>query len=204
MYKTTQEPWLTVTDIKQYFYCKAIPYINHILGIHEPTKEYQLQGKEAHQELSKLEKRRKTILKHIKTTKNTTKLFRIKITSHKHKLTGILDCLIINQNKYTPIEYKLTKTQKGKPHPHHKYQLVAYAIIIDDTYNTIVTKGYIYYHQDNKLTKININQTMKNHVIKAINQIRQIITTEKEPLIRPQIPKCIACGYRKHCPWTPI
>ena len=161
MYETTQQIWLTVTDIKQYFYCKAIPYINHVLGIYEQQKEYQTQGKEAHQELSKLEKRRKTILKHIKTNKNTKKLFRINITSNKHKITGILDCLIKQENKYIPIEYKQAKTQKGKPHPHHKYQLVAYAIILDDIYNTITTKGYIYYHLDDKLIKININETMK-------------------------------------------
>jgi len=204
LYETTQQIWLTVTDIKQYFYCKAIPYINHVLGIYEQQKEYQTQGKEAHQELSKLEKRRKTILKHIKTNKNTKKLFRINITSNKHKITGILDCLIKQENKYIPIEYKQAKTQKGKPHPHHKYQLVAYAIILDDIYNTITTKGYIYYHLDDKLIKININETMKNHVIKAINHIREMITTENEPLVRPQTPKCIACGYRRYCPWTPL
>jgi len=168
------------------------------------TKRIPNTGKRSTPRTIKTRKKKKNNTKTHKNKQKHQKLFRINITSNKHKITGILDCLIIQENKYIPIEYKQAKTQKGKPHPHHKYQLVAYAIILDDIYNTITTKGYIYYHLDDKLIKININETMKNHVIKAINHIREMITTENEPLVRPQTPKCIACGYRRHCPWTPL
>ena len=53
--------WLTPTDIKQYFYCKAIPYIQHVLGARVEEREYMIEAKEKHLELEYLETRRKTI-----------------------------------------------------------------------------------------------------------------------------------------------
>ena len=192
--------WLTPMDIKQYFYCRAIPYLNHVMGIYESQKEYEREGKEAHEELSRLEARRKTLLKHIKL--KGQKHFRIKLTSQRLALKGILDCLIINNREYIPIEYKTSKSHRGTIHDHHKYQLVAYALLVEDTYDTIVRKGYVYYQMDDKLLRQTVTNNMRRQVLKALESIRSMIITEQEPIIRPLPQKCRVCGYKRCCPWA--
>ena len=191
--------WLTPMDIKQYFYCRARPYLIHVMKVHESPKEYMIEGKEAHEGLSRLEARRKTLFKCINI--KGQKYFRVKLISRRLALRGVLDCLVVSNGKYIPIEYKTSKSYKGTIHSHHKYQLVAYALLVEDVYNTIVRKGYVYYHADDRLLCQAITSNMRRQVLKALESIRRMILTEQEPIVRPLPRKCRACGYKRFCPW---
>ena len=197
------EIWLTPTDIKQYFYCKAIPYLNHVMGIWEEQTEYKAQGKETHLNLQEIEKRRKTLLKHLKLPPNSKKLFRVPLRSQRLMMKGVLDCLIITPNEYIPIEYKVARKPKKVP-LNHKYQITAYALLVEDTFNTIIRKTYIYYQENDKIVKINITDSLRKGISKVICELNEIINYEKEPLVRPSPPICKACLLNKVCPWSLI
>ena len=199
MYKV----WLTPTDIKQYFYCKAIPYLNHVMDVWEPQTEYKDQGKENHLNLQKLEKRRKSLLKHLKLPLNSKKLFRVPLKSQRLMIKGILDCLIITPNEYIPVEYKVARKPKKIP-ANHKYQITAYALLVEDSFNTIVRKAYIYYQVNDKLAKVNITDSLRRGIIKVLHELNEMINYEREPLIRPFLPKCKACLLNRVCPWSLI
>ena len=193
--------WLTPTDIKQYFYCKAIPYLNHVMGIWEEQTEYKAQGKETHLNLQEIEKRRKTLLKHLKLPPNSKKLFRVSLKSQRLMMKGVLDCLIITPNEYIPIEYKVARKPKKVP-LNHRYQITAYVLIVEDVFNTIIRKAYIYYQINDKLVKANITDNLRRGVIKALHELNEVVDHEKEPLVRPSLPKCKVCLLNKACPWS--
>ena len=173
------------------------------MDIWEIQTEYKEEGKEIHLNIQQLEKRRKTLLKHLKLPPNAKKLFRIPLKSQRLMMKGLLDCLIITPNEYIPIEYKVAKKPKKIP-SNHKYQITAYALLVEDTFNTIVRKAYIYYQISDKLMKINLTDSLRKGVIKVLNELNQMIKYEKEPLVRPFLSKCKACLLNKICPWSLI
>ena len=83
-------------------------------------------------------------------------------------------------------------------------RLVAYTLLVEDNYNTIVRKGYVYYQADDKLLKQTITDNMKHQVIKALKAIRHMIKTEQKPIVRPTPQKRKACGYKRYCPWADL
>jgi len=192
---------LSVVDVKQYFFCPMIPYFNHVLGIYERTTEYEKEGREAHEELSRLESRRKTLLKKIPFKRGCDKYFRVYLYSERLGLRGLLDCLIVVGKEYIPVEYKIARSMRGKIHTHHKYQTVAYALLVEDEYSTIVRRAYLYYAVEDKLLRMNIADSQRRYVLKALDNIRLMIAEELEPTPRFEIRKCRNCGYRYYCPY---
>jgi len=193
----TSEILIDVTDVKQYFFCPRIVYFNHVLGYYERTTESEVEGKEVHEELWNKEKRRKTILKK-RSLSGYEKIFGLRLYSRRLRLKGILDCLAYKDKEYIPIEYKETNYPGYIP-ANHKYQLVAYSLLVDETYNTITRYGYIYYSKSDKLAKVKLTIDMKRYVRESVDKIINIIINEYLPPVRTRKSRCINCGYYKIC-----
>lgn len=122
------------------------------------------------------------------------------LTSKKLKLQGVLDCVIRSGGEYIPVDYKNMESNKGKPWIDHKYQLVAYALLLEENYNTVVKRGYINYIPEKLAIKIDITPTLKTHIKRIITQIEETIKKEKPPPIRVAKEKCTGgCGYKWVC-----
>jgi len=195
------EPLITVTDIKHYLYCPKIIYFEHILHAKPILGSQQREGREQHQEYVRKEARRLGAIYYIPNLREAKKLYFTKLTSKTLNLKGIIDLIIkTNKNEYIPVEYKNTRTDHGRPWTDHKYQLVAYALLIDENYKTNVKRGLINYIPEETIIKIEITQTMKTHVKRIIGNIQKIIREEKPPKIRVAKYKCTGgCGYRYLC-----
>jgi len=199
---SSSEAWLTPTDVKQYFYCRAIPYVNHVLGAWEGPTEYMAEGKEAHLNVEGLERRRRSLFKHLKVPEGSVKQFRVQLESARLRMRGALDCLLVlPSGEHVPVEYKVARRPRRLP-SHHKYQLVAYAMLVEDCRTTVVRRGHIYYSESDSLAHLRVTDGMRVAVLRALEDIRAMVAEEREPLVRPQAPKCAACGLRRACPWS--
>jgi len=83
----------------------------------------------------------------------------------------------------------------------HKYQLAAYALLIDEAFNTCVKRGFVNYIPEEKVVEIEITYSMKVYVKRVLGNIEKIIKDEKMPPIRADRKKCTGgCGFKFLCP----
>lgn len=184
---------LTVTDIKQYIYCPRIIYFTYVQPVPKKTTAKMNFGKEAHSELDRLEKRRR--LKTYDLAEGERK-FHTRLYSGRLGLEGILDMHIVSGRELYPVEFK--DTYRG-PMLNHKYQITAYAMLLEELYSLPVRKGFLYLKPLEKAIPIEITANMRLFAQEIIAKIRKLIEAEVWPRENREKKRCIDCEYRRYC-----
>ncbi len=195
------EAFVSVTDVKHYFYCPRIVYFEHVLHAKPVLGSQQVESKEAHEEYVRKELRRKDAIYYSSDFLGAEKLLFPQLSSPRLGLRGTVDLVIRTRSgEYVPVDYKNMESNRGKVWMDHKYQLVAYALLIEDCFDTLVRRGFINYIPEDLVIGLEITSTMKVHVKRVIGHIRRIIGEEKLPQVRVAKNKCSGgCGYRYLC-----
>lgn len=195
------EPFISVTDVKHYFYCPRIVYFEKVLHAKPILGSQQESSQELHEEYVKKELRRKDAILYSPEFVEAKKMFFVHLLSTKLGLQGVVDCIIKTKRKeFIPVDYKNMKSNKGKVWTDHKYQLTAYALLIDENYSTCVKRGIINYILEKHAIQLEITPTIKTHVKRALGHIKRIIQEEKLPSMRVAKKKCSGgCGYKYLC-----
>ncbi len=193
MKKNSEESYITVVDVRDYALCPKIIYFTKVIHLRERITEAMIFGREFHEEpplapiIPKLKP--KQILKNLQ------------LISHKLRLIGKADYIIITKHgEYIPVDVKWSDPEKGdKPQRHHKIQLTAYAMLIEENFKTTVKRALIYYSRAGKLIEFKISNHEKREVKSIINRIYEAIRSEEPPKVKPNPKKCMNCGYQKYC-----
>lgn len=184
---------LKVTDIKQYFYCPRIIYFTYICPVPKKVTAKMEFGREAHLELDRLEKRR-TFKRY--SFKEGERKFHTSLYSPRLGLEGRLDMHIIAGGDIFPVEFKHSS---AGPSLNHKYQLVAYAMLLEDTYNRPVRYGFIYLDPAKDVIPVEITSNARLHVKETMVKIRDMVAAEYMPPKAAQKGRCTDCEYRNFC-----
>ena len=195
------EPLITVTDIKHYFYCPRIIYFEHVLHAEPILGSQQECSKKKHEEYNLKENRRKDAIYYSPRLLGARKTFFVSLSSTKLGLKGTVDMIIQTANhEYIPVDFKNMTSNKGRAWTDHKYQLTAYALLIEENFDTHVKHGFINYLPEKLILKLKITPTMKTHVKRVLSHIRRIIKEEKLPQVRVAKQKCTGgCGFKYLC-----
>jgi CRISPR-associated exonuclease Cas4 len=119
------------------------------------------------------------------------KLLLTSLSSPSLGLRGALDCIIKTEKaEHIPVDYKNLQSNKGRVWMDHKYQLVAYALLINENFETQVRRGFVCYLPEKLIVELKITPTMKIHVKRIIGHIKRMIREEKLPPIRVAKHKC--------------
>jgi CRISPR-associated exonuclease Cas4 len=103
---------------------------------------------------------------------------------------------IISEGEYFPVEFK--HTRKG-PSLNHKYQLVSYAMLLEDYYNKPVRYGFLYLIPEKRPYPIEITPNARIFVKELLEKIREIILKERIPRPNQHKGRCTDCEYRNYC-----
>lgn len=195
------EPFVSVTDVKHYIYCPRIVYFERVLHAEPVFGSQQKEGREKHEEYIRKELRRKDAIYYSPDFVGAEKLLFVSLNSPRLGLTGQLDCIIKTvKGEYIPVDYKSMSSDKGRVWMDHKYQLVAYALLVEENYGTVVKRGFVNYIPERLVLKVEITSTMKTHVKRVIGHIKRIIKKETLPPIRVAKHKCTGgCGHKQIC-----
>lgn len=195
------ETLISVTDIKHYFYCPRIVYFERVLHAKPKLGSQQEDSREKHEEYVRKELRRKDAIYYSPDFLGAEKKLFVPLSSPSLSLKGTVDLIIKTSNKeYVPVDYKNMMSNNGKAWIDHKYQLTAYALLIDENFDTHVKRGFINYIPENLVKEIPITQTMKTHVKRILGHIKKIIFKERLPPMRVSKCKCTGgCGYKYIC-----
>ncbi len=195
------ESFISVTDVKHYIYCPRLIYFDRVLHATPVFGSQQEEGKESHEEQVAKELRRKDAIYYSGEFVGAQKLLFASLSSDALGLQGNVDLIIHTaRGEFIPVEYKNMNSDAGRVCMDHKYQLVAYALLIEETYSTTVKSGIVNYLPEGLILQFEITPTMKTHVKRVIGHIKRIIQTEELPPIRVASYKCQGgCGHKQTC-----
>src|SRR5690554_454627 len=184
---------LNVTDIKQYIYCPRIIYFTYCQPIDKKTIFKMEYGREIHDVVDVLEKRR-TLKRY--NLEGGEKLFKQKFFSERLGLSGKLDMLVKTEKGMIPIEMKYTQR---KPGLNHKYQLAAYMLLLEDVYNSNIRSGIIHIIPDKSSYHYKNTDGLRDRVKEIIEEIRNMVVKERFPDKCQGWRRCKDCEYRNYC-----
>jgi CRISPR-associated exonuclease Cas4 len=195
------ESFVSATDIKHYIYCPRLVYFDRVLHAAPVFGSQQEDSKELHEDYVKKELRRKDAVYYSPEFVGAEKLLFTALSSGELGLQGNVDCVIKTaKSEYVPVEYKNMNSDRGRVCMDHRYQLVAYALLIEENFSTVVKRGFVDYIPEGLVLQFEITPTMKSHVKRVIGHIKRIIKDEELPPIRVAKQKCGGgCGHKQTC-----
>ncbi len=195
------EDFVSVTDIKHYIYCPRLIYFDKVLHATPIFGSQQEDSKELHEDYVRKELRRKDAVYYSPEFVGAEKLLFNPLSSSELGLQGNVDCIIKTaKGEFVPVEYKNMSSDNGRVCMDHKYQLVAYALLIEETFATIVKRGFVNYIPETLIRQFEITPTMKSHVKRVLGHVKRIIKNEELPPIRVAKQKCSGgCGHKQTC-----
>lgn len=188
-----EEPELRVSDLKQYYYCPRVVYYQYVLPVDRKTTYKMEKGKVLHEELERLESRRKLKAYGLREGKRT---FNKWIRSKHFGLNGKLDLLIETEKEIYPVDFKFTR---GRPFINHLYQLGGYGLILEDRTGRFPRKGFVYLIPQKDAVVFDLTGELRASCINALDDIRLMITRERFPDAPAQRAKCTDCEYQNYC-----
>ena len=129
------------------------------------------------------------------------KLLLTPLSSGNFGLQGNVDCIIKTvSGEYVPVDYKNMASDRGKVWMDHRYQLVAYALLVEENFDTVVKRGFVNYIPEALILQLEVTPTMKSYVKRVLGHIKRIIKDEDLPPIRVAKQKCTGgCGHKQTC-----
>jgi len=186
---------LTPSHIIEYLFCPRFTYFEYVLGIPQYEERYfkVMKGRNMHE--IKLVRNKDYLRKRIGVKEKYLDQY---LTNDS--LRGVVDeVLLLEDGTMAPLDYKFAKYEE-KLFKTYKTQLSCYAVLIEDNFNKKVNKGYlVYIRSKNKLLEVEIRESDKTEVKKAMEGILKIIHQNFYPKATKYKAKCITCTYRNIC-----
>ena len=193
----TQGIFITPSELIEYLYCPRFIYFMNCLNIpqHEEQRYKVLKGRQVHEEKKRLNpdyirKRLGCVSKDID----------VYMSSEKLHIKGKVDeVLHLADGTLAPMDYKYAE-YKEAVYKTHKFQSVLYAMLIRETYEKEIEKGYVcYIRSKNKIVEM-------LYTLKDFEKARGMIEDMLSIIQRGYFPKktssrirCIDCCYRNIC-----
>ncbi len=185
---------LRVSDLKQYIYCPRILYFYYVLPVPRRITRKMEYGKLEHVEIQQLEKRRG--LKPYGVL-DGERSFHVWLESSRLGLQGVLDMMITSTTgEIYPVEFKHSISKKGL---HQKYQLAAYAMLLEDMFRKPVRYGFLYLIPVKTIIPLEITCSMREHIKKVLSAIRNLISGERIPGYVRSKHRCCDCEFHNYC-----
>ncbi|MFZ5591100.1 MAG: CRISPR-associated protein Cas4 [Bacillota bacterium] len=183
---------LRVTDIKQYIYCPRIIYFTYVCPVRAAPTGKMAFGREAHQELDRLEKRR--VLGRYQLA-GARRIFHTPLHSPRLGLEGRLDMHLLAGREVYPVEFKMA----DRFSLNHKYQLVAYAMLLEEMYRYPVRQGFVLLHPRGEVVPVEITPAAREYVRQLLEKIRLLVQRQIMPPAVRQVARCADCEYQNFC-----
>jgi CRISPR-associated exonuclease Cas4 len=184
---------LSVTDVRQFVYCARVVYYTRFLELPRPVTYKMEEGRYQHQRSSELERRRSLRAYGLS---EGDRPFSVRLYSQRLGLSGLLDMVIDTPSELIPVEFKHST---GQPGLNHKYQLTAYALLVEDRWHRPVRRGFVYRIPEKEAVEILITSNMRRHVHALLDEIRAMLRQGGRPRPTPYRQRCVDCEFRRLC-----
>ena len=193
----TQGLYITPSEVIEYLYCPRFIYFMNCLGIaqHEDQRFIVLKGREVHEhrKIRNPDYVRKKL-------GYVAKDVDVYLVSDRYHLKGKVDeVLQLADGTLAPLDYKFTEF-KGAVYRTHRYQVILYGMMIEDTYQARVARGYVCYVRNGNVVKeIEIGELGRREAAVMVKDIVGIIQRGQFPKRTSHAVRCLDCCYRNTC-----
>ncbi len=111
-------------------------------------------------------------------------------------LTGKPDYLVQQNGRIIPVEVKSGRAPEA-PYDSHIYQLAAYCLLVEKTYDTRPPYGIIHY--ENRDFAIDYTPELENSLTDLLVEMKRDEHKKDVPRSHEQAGRCARCGYRNTC-----
>ncbi|MBP8952637.1 MAG: CRISPR-associated protein Cas4 [Armatimonadetes bacterium] len=184
---------LTVTDIRQFYYCPRIVYFTYVQPLERPATYKMVHGQDAEERADALEKRR-TLDRY--GLREGRRVFDAPLESPSLALSGRADMLILTPEEVYPVEFKHTDEE---PAPNHYMQVVAYSMMAREQYHCESPHGYLVRLTDGEVWQAEVTPEACREVKECLRRIREMIDAECFPDPPAGRGKCVECEFRRFC-----
>jgi CRISPR-associated exonuclease Cas4 len=183
----------TVTDLKQWAYCRRIPFYRHVLPV-GVTPTYRMQrGKDVQAAVEALERRRGFRAYGVM---EGERRFAVWLHSEHLRLAGKLDLLILTPDACYPVDFKDTE---GGVRRNHRAQLAAYALLAEEAFRRPAPLGFIYLVPKKSVVAVELSEADRAEVRDALAAMQRMIAREEFPPATDVRARCQACEFRNFC-----
>ncbi len=199
---------LTAGDIKQYLYCPRIIFYRYLMPSFRFTTYKMKEGNLRQREEIILEKRRTLVRfgitgwgrKRALSEDDIQRYFSLKLSSDRLGLSGIVDMAIVTPAEVIPIDFKDGAFSLGKTIAlHHKYQLLAYGLLLEETFKKRAERGFVHSLEDGSTKEVLFTEGARTFLLGKMRKMRGMIHTEAMPEGTPYWGRCRECEYRLFC-----
>ncbi|AWR98100.1 CRISPR-associated protein Cas4 [Acidianus sulfidivorans JP7] len=169
---------VSVTDLKDYTLCKAIPWIRNKLGWREPITNSQKIARGVN-------------LKDVVSDLPEPKYYEVHLRDKDSGLNGIVDVL----TEDSVIE---VKAFHRRFYEHFRIQLLAYAYLAEK--NGFRIRNSILMMNKEKKLNIEIRKEHIEYIGTVVNKLAESLEDDSPPIVNPSPILCKACQYRLVCP----
>lgn len=184
---------LTVSDVKQLGYCARIVYYTYLLGGRRPTTFKMDEGTRAHEEEARRELRRSL---HAYGMAEGERRFDVSLRSERLGLAGKLDMVILGEDEVVPVDFKHGTARPGR---NHRYQLTAYALLVEEAWHKPVRRGFIGLIPLREAVPVAITPLMREEVRRELARAQGMIAREEMPPPTRMRGRCRDCEFRRWC-----
>jgi CRISPR/Cas system-associated exonuclease Cas4 (RecB family) len=122
--------------------------------------------------------------------------------SAKHKLTGAPNKIIKIDEALAPSIVRLGKPPERGVWQRERLLLAAYALLIEEHYDTVVSRGFVEYLRYGVFREVVIRHRERRGVLQILRKIQKIYRSQVMPEMPDNAP-CDTCRYDKVCRLTP-
>lgn len=188
---------INVSDLRQWVFCRRIIYWRYVVPV--PVVETYFMQRGRHSEDADARRERRRLLGRYGLDSGR-RLWHPKLVSESLGLVGIPDLVVINSDTVIPVDFKMASALA----PNIAIQLAAYGMLCEEVYgkpcrNTFVCLRPSAAGGKPQLTRMPLDDEVRQMVRDVIEDIRLIISAEALPPPTDERAKCMQCEFRNYC-----
>lgn len=194
---TERTPMITPSEVLEHVYCPRFTWFMNVQNIpqHEESRFKVLKGRQVHQR--RATENRDYLRRKIGAIKREINVY---LGSPVLRLRGVVDeVLWLKDGSMAPLDYKYTESRESA-FKTHETQILLYAMLIREVYQTPVNRGYLAYVRDgSQLLEVPVTDESIERMKLLIGEIFDIILSGRLPARTSSRLRCEDCCYKNIC-----
>ncbi len=184
----THEPSVRVGALHALAYCERLFYLEEVEGI-QIADAAMFAGRTLHEALAQ---------------EDDGVVERFTLESPALGLRGAMDALRRRDGRWIPYEHKRGRARrddKKKPEawPSDRLQVVAYAMLLEESVGTVIDEARVRYHADNVTVRVAVDDDARRDLRAAVARARVLRGTPERPPVATNEKLCVRCSLAPVC-----
>ena len=176
--------YITPTDVKDYHYCKAIPWLRARTGLHEPPTPSMEAGVVDY-----------SYKERVASQLGLPKPYRleVRVVDKGLGVSGVID-VVAGSGRLRVVEVKAGVRRVGR---HHTAQLKVYALLAQRNLGP-VEEAILY--TSRAVQRLRVTPRLLEEAARSVEATRRAVGSEDPPVVSQPAAKCRYCWYNRLCP----